>query len=171
MREPCRGVSLGVQMIGDIGPEHYPHILKINSEFVHWLSPLNEARLKWILERATYARQIKEAQAILIGYGHDVDYPNHKNIAWLSNHVENFFYIERIIIDIASQGRGFGRRLYEDVEAFAAARGYTNLACEVNTVPNNPGSHKFHQALGYITLGDVDYPAHGAALRYYAKQI
>ena len=158
-------------MITDIRPEHYPQILKINAEFVHWLSPLDEARLKWILKRATYARQINGAQAILIGYSHDVDYPDHKNIAWLSNHIENFFYIERVIVDAASQGLGFGRRLYQDVEKFAAERGYTNLACEVNTLPDNPGSHKFHLALGYHPLGDVYFQAHEAALRYYTKLV
>lgn len=158
-------------MIADISPQHYPQILKINAEFVHWLSVLDEARLKWVLGLASYARQIDDAQAILIGYAHDVDYPDHKNLMWLSRHVENYFYIDRIIVDKTAQGRGYGRKLYEDIEAFARARGYDWLACEVNTKPDNPASHKFHLALGFTAIGEADYPQYDAAVRYYAKRL
>ena len=65
----------------------------MNEAFVHWLSPLDETGLSYVLERADYARQIKEGQGVLIGYAHDVDYPDHWNMMWLSAHLENFFYI------------------------------------------------------------------------------
>lgn len=158
-------------MISDIRPEHYAQTLKINAEFVHWLSPLDEARLQWLLERAVYAKQIDEAQAILIGYAHDVDYPDHKNITWLKQRIKNFFYIDRIIIDGAAQGQGCGRQLYNDIENYARSAGHDWLACEVNTKPDNPGSHAFHLKLGFEVLGDQDYPQYDAALRYYAKKL
>lgn len=158
-------------MISDILPKHYPQILKINAEFVHWLSPLDEARLKWILVRADYARQIDDAQAILMGYAHDVDYPEHKNIKWLKGRLDNFYYIDRIIIDSASQGKGYARKLYEDFENTARTKGYNRLACEVNTKPDNPGSHAFHLKMGFKVIGEKDYPQFDAALRYYAKEL
>jgi len=34
-------------MINGIKPEHHAQILKINTEFVHWLSPWDEDRLTW----------------------------------------------------------------------------------------------------------------------------
>ena len=140
--------------ISDITRAHYDQFLKINTEFVHWLAPLDAARLDYILERATYAKQIDEAQAVLIGYPHDVDYPDHENITWLHKNLETFFYIDRIIIDAQAQGKGYGRRLYEDIADFARTRGYPYIACEVNTVPNNPTSHDFHLAMGFTPLGE-----------------
>lgn len=158
-------------MIGDITPDHYQQILKINQEFVHWLAPMDEARLLYVLSLATYKRQINQAQGILIGYAHDVDYPDHKNLNYLRPRVNNFFYIDRVIIDAASQGLGLGRKLYTDVETFAKQRGYTALACEVNTRPNNPSSHNFHVHMGFVTIGDEDYPEYDASLRYYVKNL
>lgn len=159
-------------MINEIKSRHFPQILKINEEFVHWLSHWDEARMKWVLARSDYARQIDEAQAVLIGYPHDVDYPeHHKNLDYLSRHLDNYFYIDRIIIDSASQGQGYGRILYEDMAKFARARGYDWLACEVNTKPDNPGSHAFHLKMGFEVMGDQAYPQYEAALRYYKKKL
>jgi len=158
-------------VIGEIGPEHYEKILRLNQEFVHWLAPMDIAKLKYVLSIASYKRQTQDGQGVLIGYAHDANYPDHKNLRWLRAHVRDFYYIDRVIIDEKAQGKGYGRRLYADVEEYARAQGYAALACEVNTRPNNPGSHAFHTRLGFQALGDVDYPDYDAALRYYAKPL
>jgi len=158
-------------MIGDISSRHHAKILRMNAEFVHWLSPLDQEALSYVLARAAYARQIDDATAVLIGYAHDVNYPDHGNIEWLKSRLENFFYIDRVIIDGAAQGQGMGRRLYEDVEKFARGRGHEFLACEVNTVPNNPGSHAFHLRGGFKVLGAQRFPGKDKAVRYYAKAL
>ena len=158
-------------MISDIKKRHHKNLLRMNKTFVHWLSPLDETALSYVLERADYARQIADGKGVLIGYAHDVDYPNHWNIAWLSARLKNFFYIDRIIIDERAQGKGLGQKLYADVEQHALACGYDWLACEVNILPNNPGSHAFHLRGGFKTLGKQDFPAKAKAVRYYAKAL
>jgi len=156
--------------IAEISASHYAQILRINQDFVHWLSPMDQAELSYVLARAEYARQIGGAAGVLIGYGHDIDYPGHENLAWLKAHIDKFFYIDRIIIDQTEQGRGFGRRLYADVETFARARGDKWLACEVNSVPNNPRSHSFHQKTGFKVLGEQVFTPE-KVVRYYAKAL
>ncbi len=158
-------------MISDIKDIHHEKLVAMNSQFVHWLSPLDAPRLYWLLERADYARQIHDGAGMLIAYPSDVDYPDHKNIKWLSNHLDKFYYIDRIIIDEAKQGNGLGQILYDDVEDHARQNGFKWIACEVNTRPNNPGSHRFHLNRGYDVMGDADYPAFDAALRYYKKEL
>jgi len=158
-------------MIEDIAPRHHEALLRMNADFVHWLSPLNMQGLSYILERADYARQIAEGQGFLIGYAHDVDYPDHWNLTWLLAHLENFFYIDRVIIDEKAQGQGLGRSLYADVESHARARGYDWLACEVNTQPNNPASHAFHLREGFKILGEQNFPTRDKAVRYYTKAL
>ncbi len=164
--------------ITKIEPAHHAAILRLNARFVHWLAPMDAADLEDILSRTAYARRVgtdSSTQAVLFGYAHDVDYPEHKNLAWLRGHLDNFFYIDRVIIDADSHGQGLGRALYDDVAAFARARGHSVLACEVNTVPDNPGSHAFHLRLGFEVLGEQSYPekraGKGVTVRYYAKAL
>lgn len=155
-------------MIGPILKSHRAKILRMNAEFVHWLSPLDEDELGKLLDLADYKKQIHDADGVLIGYAHNVDY-DHKNLKWLRARFDKFYYIDRIILNAAAQGKGYGRQLYADFEAEARRKGLPRLVCEVNTKPNNPGSHKFHERLGFNTLADVEYSDYNATLRYYEK--
>lgn len=157
-------------MIGSILKSHHAKILRMNGEFVHWLSPLDEDELSDLLDLAHYKNQIHEAAGVLIGYAHNVDY-DHKNLKWLRARFDKFYYIDRIILSAETQGQGYGRQLYADFEAEARSLGLPRLVCEVNTKPNNPGSHAFHKALGFKPLGDVEYPEYNAAVRYYEKPL
>jgi len=157
-------------MIGPILKSHHPKILRMNQAFVHWLSPLDANDLTQLLNLAHYKKQIHDAEGVLIGYAHDVDYA-HKNLTWLRERFERFYYIDRIILNAAAQGKGYGQKLYADFETEARLLGLPRLVCEVNTKPNNPRSHSFHERLGFMAIGDVDYPADGASLRYYEKQL
>jgi len=141
----------------------------MNTEFVHWLSPLDDDDLDYILARASYQQQIHDGGGVLLGYGHDVDYPNHENIAWLRGYFDNFFYIDRVIVSAQAHGKGLGKQLYDDVAHFAARQSYNRLVCEVNTRPNNPVSHAFHLAMGFTVTGEAEYADGHAAVRYYEK--
>jgi len=157
-------------MIGPILKSHHAKILRMNEEFVHWLAPMDEDDLTHLLSLSHYKKQSHDADGVLLGYAHDVDY-DHKNLKWLRARFDQFFYIDRIIINAKAHGKGLGRALYADFEAEARLRGLPRLVCEVNTKPNNPGSHKFHETLGFKAIGDVDYPAFNASLRYYEKTL
>ncbi len=157
-------------LIEPVTREHYASILKMNAEFVHWLAPLDEAGLVDLLALASYKKQIDNGAGVLIGYTHDVDY-DHKNLKWLRARYQAFYYIDRVIINAGGQGKGYGRKLYEDLEAEARQKGLPRLVCEVNIKPNNAVSHAFHLRMGFHPIGDVDYPDYDAALRYYEKPL
>ena len=127
--------------------------------------------MEFILARADYAKQIDEAQGVLLGYAHDVDYPDHKNLTWLRARFDRFFYIDRIIIDAAAQGKGYGLALYQDFEREARSRGLPRLVCEVNTKPDNPGSHRFHERFGFRAVGEQYFPSYDKAVRYYENRL
>ncbi|WP_409433346.1 GNAT family N-acetyltransferase [Litorimonas sp. RW-G-Af-16] len=137
---------------------------------MHWLSPLDDDGLDILLGHCSYQKQIDNASGVLLGYGHDVDY-DHKNLQWLRPRFDRFYYIDRIIIDIAAHGKGLASQLYADFEQEARARDLPRLVCEVNTKPNNSRSHAFHLRQGFEAIGDVDYPDAGATLRYYEKRL
>ena len=159
----------------DFSTEHAQAFLALNQHFVHWLSPLDGNRLDYLLTRASHARCMVDGGGHLLGaliaYRHDVDYPDHWNMAWLREHLEGFVYIDRIIVADAAQGRGVARALYTDLERFAVSQGITTLACEINTQPDNPASHAFHQRLGFRPIGDRTYPDGRSSVRYYAKPL
>ena len=157
--------------IGELTAAHFETVLRLNEEFVHWTAPMDTKELKFVLSHADYARQIDSGAGVLIGYSHDTAYPDHKNLIWLQQHLTNFFYIDRIIIDAASQGAGLGRQLYNDVARFARERGHSHLACEVNTVPDNPLSHRFHLRFGFEPIGEQDFPEYSKSVRYYAAAL
>jgi predicted GNAT superfamily acetyltransferase len=157
-------------MIGPILAKHHSKILRLNQTFVHWLSPLNETELKALLSVATYTKQINNAEGVLIGYPHDVDYDD-KNLAWLRPRFDSFHYIDRVIIDDRARGQQLAHKLYQDFEEEARHLGLSRLVYEVNIKPDNPRSHAFHLKQGFHALEDVEYPEWNAALRYYEKPL
>ena len=61
-------------------------------------------------------------------------------------------YVDRIAIHAHAQGVGLGTQLYS--AAFASCTGrFDCIVCEVNTLPPNPGSLRFHKRLGFVEVG------------------
>ena len=55
-------------------------------------------------------------------------------------------YIDDLCVDEDSRGKGIGRFLYENVKAFARARGCYNIT--LNVWSSNTGAERFYQKLG-----------------------
>lgn len=94
------------------------------------------------------------------------------NLRWIENWITrqqvSAHYVDRIAIGESARGQGAGEALYR--AAFEAAKPNAYLCCEVNTDPDNPGSHRFHQRLGFKAIGDHRYRA-DYAVRFYAREI
>ena len=74
------------------------------------------------------------------------------NLRWFEARGGNVNYVDRIAIDAAARGQRIGEALYE--AAFAACAGrYDGIGCEVNRLPPNPGSLRFHKRLGFEEVG------------------
>jgi len=148
--------------------EHFATILANNEQFVHWLAPLDMPGLEKLISEARYVRQIGDGAGVLIGFTSDSPKQS-DNLTWLRNAFDNFVYIDRVIIGETAQGRGYGRALYDDFEAFARENNYVRMVCEVNTVPDNPTSHKFHSSLGFRPCGEMEMQGGKKRVRYYEK--
>lgn len=155
-------------MIDPIKSTHLQTILANNERFVHWLSPLNMADLEKLIGSASYARQIVDGDGVLIGFRADSPYQS-DNLSWLRNKFDDFVYIDRVIIGETAQGQGYGRKLYEDYEAYAREHQIPRLVCEVNSIPDNLISHKFHLRMGFTPCGEMDMKNGTKQVRYYEK--
>ncbi len=93
---------------------------------------------------------------LLIAPGADYRSPNYR---WFEARLARgdgprFAYVDRIAVAAAARGSGIGRALYAAAFASAAA-GAAAVVCEVNTLPPNPGSMRFHQRLGFAQVGSA----------------
>jgi hypothetical protein len=143
------------QMIRDATGVDSPAILVLNAESVHFLSPLDAARLQHLHEQAAYHRVAEvdgKVAAFLLALREGADYDS-PNYCWFVRHSAQFLYIERVVVAAVHQGRGIGAMLYDDIIAFAATRGVAQLTCEFDLEPPNPGSAKFHARYGFREVG------------------
>ena len=89
--------------------------------------------------------------------------PNH---GWFQDRLPAFAYVDRVVVDAASRGRGIARALYADLVGQARAAGLPVLACEVNLDPPNPVSMAFHERFGFTEAGTATDPRNGKRVRY-----
>ena len=152
-----------------IEASHKAAILRNNEGYVHWLWPMNVDELEHLIRVSDYARQLLEGEACLFAYNGQGAY-RHKNVDWLSQRLGSYLYIDRIIIGTIAQRQGLGQVFYDDVAKFARNQGFKAVACEVNTNPDNPGSHRFHLAQGFVPRGDKTYDD-ALSVRYYVRHL
>lgn len=89
---------------------------------------------------------------------------------WMADHDTTMLYVDRIAIAEAARGQRIGQQLYEAAFDLTRERGRTWLTCEVNTDPDNPGSHRFHARLGFERIGETRY-REDYAVAFYARRV
>ena len=62
-------------------------------------------------------------------------------------------YIDRISVLPKFQNERIGSALYTDLIFYSALEGYDNILCEVNILPPNPGSIRFHKRFDFEECG------------------
>jgi predicted GNAT superfamily acetyltransferase len=89
------------------------------------------------------------------------------NYAWFSARFDDFVYLDRVAVARDYRGRGIGASLYAEIERRTPAAWFT---LEVNLVPRNEGSLRFHARHGFQEVGqqDTDY---GARVSLMAKRL
>jgi uncharacterized protein len=101
---------------------------------------------------------------LLIAFDQDGDYAS-PNFLWFKARYERFVYVDRIIVAEHARGRGLARKFYEGLFNRARGAGHDRVVCEVNLDPPNPGSLRFHAAMGFVSVGDAVLE-NGKTVRY-----
>lgn len=139
-------------------------ILAWNQADVHFLAPLDQARLAYLNERAAAVEIIETPSRDQAGFvitfieGSDYDSENYR---WFSDHEPVFHYIDRIVIDPGARGTGLARQVYAGLAGRYPER---PLVAEVNTRPANDASLAFHDAMGFTEVGRLEDSAKGVVL-------
>lgn len=131
-----------------------------------WLEPAPFARM---VANAFAALHVPEAWALLITFDQSAAYDS-PNFLWFRDRLERFVYVDRIVVDEKARGLGLARQLYVQLFDLAREAGHRVVACEVNSVPPNPGSDAFHAAMGFVEAGHATLTP-GKSVRYLAKAL
>jgi predicted GNAT superfamily acetyltransferase len=141
--------------IRDVAAADFPALLALNEESVHFLSPLDAPRLASLHSHAAYHRLIEidgQVAGFLLAFRERAPYDS-PNFLWFAARHSSFLYIDRVVVSSAQQGLGIGRRLYEDLFAFARETAAPCITCEFDVEPPNPQSQRFHERFGFREVG------------------
>ncbi|HKJ60558.1 MAG TPA: GNAT family N-acetyltransferase [Hyphomicrobiales bacterium] len=158
-------------IIKPLEPKDFHAVLALNEASMQFTAPLDMNELADLVDQSRYARGIGEPlQAFLIAMDEKSSYDSMNHLWFRERHLR-FLYIDRIVVDQAARGNGFGRALYADLFAFAQDGGYDRVCCEVNFDPPNPVSDAFHKALGFVETGRATIHDGLKTVRYLEKMI
>jgi predicted GNAT superfamily acetyltransferase len=145
-------------------------LLDLNNAHAVALSYLEPGRLADLIGRAFLALAHEDGRALLISFNQSADYDS-PNFLWFRGRFERFVYVDRVVVSPAVRGRGFARRLYEDLFQWARAAGHDRIVCEINSDPPNPASDAFHEGLGFMEVGAGVIHGGAKSVRYMSRQL
>lgn len=130
-------------------------ILELNEISVHYLSPLDSVKLSGLLAQAIYHKVYLDDDVIaafMIAFDQTADYKS-PNYAWFRERYGSFVYIDRIVVAEEYRRQGIADLMYDEVTSFAVKNGYQFVTCEVDSIPPNPGSLRFHEKHQFREVG------------------
>ncbi|HEX7062261.1 MAG TPA: GNAT family N-acetyltransferase [Woeseiaceae bacterium] len=141
--------------IRDVRPEELEAILALNEAAVPHVNSVPLAQLEKFRREAAYFRVAVVGGRIggfLVGLTPEADYAS-PNFLWFRRRYAAFGYVDRVAIAEDARRFGLGSRLYADFEGHF--RGHVpRLVCEVNLVPPNEPSMRFHERHGFAKVGE-----------------
>lgn len=137
--------------IRDYVPTDTQAVLALNQANVPEVGPLDMSKLEDLVAEADWVAVLEsrgEVQGFAIFLVEGADYAS-TNYGWFTERHERFYYVDRIAIGEGARGLGAGQRLYRAAADRARSMSRPVLCAEVNTVPVNEASLKFHDRFGF----------------------
>ena len=145
-------------LIRELTSSDLPQLVDLNNHNVPAVSPSDLDGMAALLAASdtTVAVADESDPARVIGFAllfrAGADYAS-ENYRWFEARGSEFFYVDRIVVADDAQNAGVGRALYAAIFDAARERGLSEVTCEVNVEPPNPGSMRFHGRLGFAEVG------------------
>lgn len=132
-------------------------MLAVNEACVPEVNSIGADTIDRFVSWGTHLMVIDEGDGpigLLVGMTQDTPYES-LNFGWFARRFDRFAYVDRIALADAARGKGYGPALYDEFVAWAAEHDLPRVTAEVNTVPPNPRSHRFHEIYGFRPLEEV----------------
>lgn len=137
---------------------HTDDIVALNDKFVAVTSPMDAARFQHLFDVSSLCI-VAENDGKVVGFVLAMtrgDAYENGNFQWFDERLNRYVYIDRIVVSEDGRGHGVGRQLYAYVIDWAQQQGLLQIAAEMDLIPPNEDSLKFHQKRGFIALGTRD---------------
>lgn len=154
-KDVCPACCTVCRVIRELIAADLPAIWAINQENVPAVGEESPDSLAQIVDESVSALAV-EVDSMLAGFclvvppGANYDSPNYR---YFCDRYDDFIYLDRVALSAAHQGKGLGAALYREVERRARARWFT---LEVNVVPPNEGSMRFHLREGFREVDQLE---------------
>lgn len=126
----------------------------INNQAYPAVPMVSVEQLASLIERGSWGLVAESAGSVagfVLCFSPGAQYDS-ENYRYFESHFDDHLYIDRIVVAEGFRGQGVGSALYEKVFEEAGRRGTSEVTCEVNVEPPNPGSIAFHQKMGFRNL-------------------
>lgn len=153
-------------LIRDIEEKDFKSILSLNEISVQVLSPLDEDKLRRLIQMASIHVVVEatnesnsnpesepknEIAAFLLVFSEDADYES-VNYQWFNKQYSNFRYIDRVVVSDKYRGMGIASNLYRHTLKQMQISDAKILCAEIDVLPPNEPSLLFHQKFGFKEL-------------------
>lgn len=138
--------------IKNAGPVDYPELLRLNESCVPNVNSIDETEIAFFNQSARQFIKVVEGDLLagfVIALAPGLAYES-LNYQWFDRELDNFLYIDRIMVHPSFRKRGVATFLYKHLALVAVRDNLARLCCEVNLVPPNPHSLALHQGLGFV---------------------
>ena len=141
-------------------PADLPLVLALNNAAVPAVNELDAEALAALIEHSNLAVAVvdDDTSDTVIGFAilfiAGAEYAS-ENYRWFSSRSTDFLYVDRIVVADGYRGQGLGQVLYDAIFGAARRLKLTEVFCEVNLEPPNPGSLAFHGRLGFAPVGQL----------------
>lgn len=142
-------------MIRAYSPSDAAAVLALNQANLPDVGPMDEEKLA-LLSAEAFSFDVVEVASGVVGAlislseGSSYQSPNYR---WFSGRYPHFVYVDRVMLAEEARGHGWGPALYTSLEKLATAAGKPVMLAEVNTVPRNDRSLRFHELFGFTEVG------------------
>ncbi|WP_419190919.1 GNAT family N-acetyltransferase [Saltatorellus ferox] len=137
--------------IRDYTPKDAAAVLALNQSNVPEVGTLDLPRLEKLIGQADWV-PVVELGGEIVGFAillvEGTDYAS-TNYGWFQDRHERFYYVDRIALGPGARGQGLGQTLYREAVRRASEAGRSVLCAEVNTIPPNEPSLRFHERFGF----------------------
>lgn len=143
--------------IRDARPQDLEALIELNEREVPHVNSVPVSLFEWFVQEAAYFR-VARAEDTVVGFltGLAPAMPHTSQyFRWYRERYPDFIYIDRIVVAPESRRLGVAARLYDDIETRFGER-VSMLACEVNLVPRNEPSLRFHARMGFRSIGTLE---------------